>query len=73
MAKVSVIIVTHNCCRAMSGALVTLKRGMLFESARVALAGAHMYPLSMDKSILSLSTLRSLKSGVEKYWRAQRT
>jgi len=50
-----------------------LKAGMLFESARVTLAGIGMYPLSMARNILSLSTLRSLQSGSKKYWRSKRT
>jgi len=50
-----------------------LKAGLLFESARVTLAGIGMYPLSMGRNILSLSTLRSLKSGTKKYWRSKRT
>jgi len=49
-----------------------LKAGMLFESVQVALAGARLYPLEMSKSILSLSTLRSLKRGAEKYYREER-
>ena len=49
-----------------------LKAGRVFESARVALAGARMYPLGVSKKILSLSTLRSLISGAENYWRAER-
>src|SRR5260370_221796 len=44
-----------------------LKAGRVFESARVALAGARMYPLGVSKKILSLSTLRSLIGGVENY------
>ncbi len=44
-----------------------LKAGQLFESAHVVLAGARMYPLSMSKKILSLSTLRSLRSGAENF------
>jgi len=49
-----------------------LKAGRVFESTRVALAGARMYPLGVSKKILSLSTLRSLISGAENYWRAER-
>ena len=49
-----------------------LKAGRVLESARVALAGARMYPWGVSKKILSLSTLRSLISGAENYWRAER-
>ncbi len=49
-----------------------LKGGLFLESARAAIAGARMYPLSMTKKMLSLSTLRSLRSGAENYWRAER-
>ena len=49
-----------------------LKAGRVFESTRVALAGARMYPLGVSKKILSLSTLRSSISGAENYWRAKR-
>jgi len=46
-----------------------LKAGRMLESARVALAGARMYPLSMSRNILSPHTLRSLSSSLETYWR----
>ena len=49
-----------------------LKAGRILESARVALVGTRMYPLSVTRNILSLSTLRSLRSGLETYWRAER-
>ena len=44
-----------------------LKAGCVLESTRVGLAGLRMYPLGMIKNILSLSTFRSLKNGVEAY------
>jgi glycosyltransferase involved in cell wall biosynthesis len=50
-----------------------LQAGQVVASARVALAGAWLYPLSMGSRILSLATLRSLRSGLESYWRAERT
>lgn len=49
-----------------------LKDGRIFESARVALAGTRMHPLSVSRTILSRSTLRSLRSGLETYWRSGR-
>lgn len=49
-----------------------LKAGRVFESARVAFAGTRMYPLSLTRNILSLSTLRSLRRGLETYWRARK-
>lgn len=49
-----------------------LKAGKVIESARVALAGTRMYPLSLTRNLLSLSTLRSLRRGLETYWRARK-
>jgi glycosyltransferase involved in cell wall biosynthesis len=49
-----------------------LKAGRVFASAGVALAGARMYPLGVSKKLLSPSTLRSLISSAEHYWRAER-
>lgn len=48
-----------------------LKAGEILGSARIALAGARMHPLGMSSRILSLATLRSLRSGLETYWRAE--
>jgi hypothetical protein len=50
-----------------------LKDGHLLDSTQVALAGARMYPVSVSKTIFSLSTLRSLRRGAEHYWRTERT
>jgi len=49
-----------------------LKAGRFFDSARVALASARMYPWGITKNILSRSTFRSLISGAENYLRAER-
>jgi glycosyltransferase involved in cell wall biosynthesis len=49
-----------------------LKAGRILEAARVAFEGTRMYPWSVSRSILSLSMLRSLKSCLETYWRAER-
>lgn len=47
-----------------------LKAGRFSDSARVALAGARMYPWEISKRILSRSTFRSLIRGRENFWRA---
>jgi len=49
-----------------------LKAGRLLESARLALAATRMYPLSVSRKILSLSTLRSVRSCLATYRRAER-
>ncbi|HEY8188952.1 MAG TPA: glycosyltransferase family A protein [Pyrinomonadaceae bacterium] len=69
--KVSRDFAAHASQQLVWAAASQLKAGQIFESARVTLAGTRMYPLSVSRSILSLSTLRSLRSGLETYWRAE--
>jgi len=70
--KVSRDFAAHASQQLVWAAASRLKAGQISESARVALAGTRMYPLSVSRSILSLSTFRSLRSGLEAYWRAER-
>jgi glycosyltransferase involved in cell wall biosynthesis len=53
-------------------AATRLKAGRIIESSRVALAGTRMYPVSLTRNLLSLSTLRSLRRGLETYRRARK-
>jgi glycosyltransferase involved in cell wall biosynthesis len=46
-----------------------LKDGRFLESSQAALAGARMYPVSLIKHLLSLSTLRSLRNNLTTYKR----
>jgi glycosyltransferase involved in cell wall biosynthesis len=48
-----------------------LKAGKFFESAKMALAGTRMYPISLTRHILSFTTLRSLRNSLEAYRRAE--
>ena len=70
--KVSRVFAARASQQLVWAAASRFKAGRILESAQVALAGTRMYPLSVIKSILTLSTLRSLKSGLETYWRAER-
>jgi glycosyltransferase involved in cell wall biosynthesis len=49
-----------------------LKAGKFFRSVKLGLAGTRMYPASFTRHILSLSTLRSLRNGVDAYRRTGR-
>jgi glycosyltransferase involved in cell wall biosynthesis len=71
--KVSRDFAAHASQQLLWCAGARLKAGRFFESARVTLAGAGIYPMSLTRHIVSLSTLRSLRNVLETYWRAERT
>jgi hypothetical protein len=69
--KVSRDFAAHASQQLVWSAASRLKAGQIFESARVTLAATRLYPLSVPRSILSFSSLRSLRSGLGTYWRAE--
>ena len=69
--NVSRDFIAHASQQLVWAAASRLKAGRILESARVVLQGTRLYPLGVSRSILRLSTLRTLRSSLEIYWRAE--